>query len=685
MCPNHELLRERERERERGQRENKKVMSQVSGLYIQRFPIAYILDLSHFPSSHTPHSLQTSEKSHQISLGLSNLANMPSQFPPMGEDPEPGCNITPSPLRTKARGGFKAVSFIYALVALENMGLVANMVSLVLYFSYKMYFDLSSAANTLTNLMGSTFLLSIIGGFISDTFINRFLTCVIFGTLEVSALSMMTIQAHSDSLLPKPCGKSSCVEGAVAVYFYTALCLFALGVGGVRGALPALGADQFDPKDPKEAKGLGSYFNWLLLSTVTGSSIGVTVVVWVATNKNNHNWWKGFLITAVGSFVGFVFLVLGKPFYRLQVPRDSPLIRIAQVIVVAIKNRGLSHPESPNELYEINEKDSESTAPKIAHTPQFRWLDKAAILPQNTEPSPWKVCTVTQVEEVKVLTRMLPFIASTIIVNTCMAQLQTFSVQQGYRMDPHLGSFQVPAASIPVIPLLFMIILIPIYDRLFVPFIRKFTNHPSGVTQLQRVGVGLVLSALSMSIAALVEVKRRNQSLKNPLKPISLFWLAFQYGIFGIADMFTLVGLLEFYYKEAPAGMKSLSTSFTWISISFGYFLSSIFVDAINAVTKRITPSKQGWLHGQDLDRNNLNLFYWFLAILSGLNFLNYLFWATWYKYKNDDENGVVSSSASPGPQSTSDMPFLKAAATEEEMSKTRNGGSVVEETNGKE
>lgn len=288
-----------------------------------------------------------------------------------------------------------------------------------------------------------------------------------------------------------------------------------------------------------------------------------------------------------------------------------------------------------------------------------RWLDKAAILKQNTEASPWKVCTVTQVEEVKVLTRMIPIIGSTIILNTCMAQLQTFSVQQGYRMDPHLGSFQVPAASIPVIPLLFMIILIPIYDRFFVPFIRKFTHHPSGITQLQRVGVGLVLSSLSMAVAALVEVKRRDQSLKNPMKPISLFWLAFQYAIFGIADMFTLVGLLEFYYKEAPAGMRSLSTSFTWISQAFGYFLSSVFVDAINSVSRRVAPSRKGWLHGQDLDKNNLNLFFWFLAILSALNFFNYLFWAMRYTYKTDDD--------------------------EEDSSKVTDGGSLLEEsTNGK-
>lgn len=264
-----------------------------------------------------------------------------------------------------------------------------------------------------------------------------------------------------------------------------------------------------------------------------------------------------------------------------------------------------------------------------------RFLDKAAIVGKDTKPQQWVVCTVTQVEEVKVLTRMLPILFSTIIMNTCLAQLQTFSVQQGNAMNRYLGSFEVPAPSVPVIPLLFMSILIPMYEFFFVPFARKITNHPAGITQLQRVGVGLVLSAISMAVAGIVEVKRKNQVHKD--MKISLFWLSFQYAIFGIADMFTLVGLLEFFYKEAPAGMKSLSTSFTWLSLAFGYFLSSIFVDVINAVTKRIAPSKQGWLHGIDINENNVHLFYWFLAILSCINFANYLYWASWYKYKTDE------------------------------------------------
>lgn len=306
-----------------------------------------------------------------------------------------------------------------------------------------------------------------------------------------------------------------------------------------------------------------------------------------------------------------------------------------------------------------------------------RFLDKAAILPENRDASRWKVCTVTQIEELKVLIRMLPIIGSTIIMNTCLAQLQTFSVQQGYQMDGKLGksNFVVPAASVPVIPLLFMVILIPIYDRFFVPFARKFTNHPSGITPLQRVGVGLVLSAISMSIAGVVEVKRKNKSEFGHL--ISIFWLAFQYGIFGIADMFTLVGLLEFFYKEAPAGMKSMSTSFTWISLSFGYFLSSALVDLVNFVSSRAASSGKGWLQTEtgSLDETSLSLFYWFLAILSVVNFLHYLYWAIWYKYKNDGgpvvedvAAPVVEPEAEDAPKAANPAVEPEAAAAEEEV-----------------
>ena len=225
----------------------------------------------------------------------------------------------------------------------------------------------------------------------------------------------------------------------------------------------------------------------------------------------------------------------------------------------------------------------------------------------------------------------------------CLAQLQTFSIQQGYTMDTSFTKhFHIPPASLPIIPVMFLIIIVPIYDRVFVPLLRKITGVPTGVTHLQRIGVGLVLSCISMAVASIMEVKRKQVARDNnmldaipviqPL-PISTFWLSFQYFIFGIADMFTYVGLLQFFYSESPKGLQSTSTCFLWTSMALGYFLSTILVKCVNGATKHHTKSR-GWLAGNNINRNHLNLFYLFLSMVSLVNFIVYLFVSKMYKYR---------------------------------------------------
>ena len=279
-----------------------------------------------------------------------------------------------------------------------------------------------------------------------------------------------------------------------------------------------------------------------------------------------------------------------------------------------------------------------------------RCLDKATIQPKSTgqygrleTPNPWKRCRVTQVENAKIVLGMVPIFCCTIIMTLCLAQLQTFSIQQGLTMDTSVSkSFHIPPASLPIIPIMFMIVVIPVYDRIFVPFARKHTGITTGITHLQRIGVGLVLSCISMAVAGILEVKRKSVAqdhnmldaspVRQPL-PISTFWLSFQYFIFGIADLFTYVGLLEFFYSEAPTGIKSISTCFLWSSLALGYFFSTILVKIVNASTKDVTRSG-GWLAGNNINRNHLNLFYWLLSLLSLINFSIYVFVAKRYKYR---------------------------------------------------
>ncbi|WOH07440.1 hypothetical protein DCAR_0726870 [Daucus carota subsp. sativus] len=512
------------------------------------------------------------------------------------------------PMKKPKEGGFRATLFIYGLMVLDSVGFIANIAGLVLYFMNVMHFSISGSANTLTNYLGTVFLLTLVGGLISDSYMSRLNTCLMFGGIELLGYLLLIMQAHYPKLQPEACGKYSCVNGTKALLFYASICFAGLGGGGMRGSAPALGADQFDPK---ESKHIASFFNWFVFSVTVGAALGVTFVVWVSTNKG---WDKGFIICMVCSFIGFCLLALGKPYYRARVPGESVLLRI---FFLGLNWFCLLSSTCFNMII------------------CYRVLDKAAILPEGTTPKKWKVCTLTQVEEVKILTRMMPVLLSTTLMNTCLAQLQTFSIQQGALMNAKLGSFNVPPSSIPIIPILFMSILLPLYEILLVPILRKLTGHPNGITHLQRVGVGLILSAISMTLAGFIELKRKNAFVDHNTR-ISLFWLSFHFAVFGIADMFTLVGLMEFFYSEAPPRMRSLSTSLSFFSLSLGYYLSSVFVEIINSVTGKLSSNNMGWLEDVDMNKNHLERFYWFLAIVSVLNFGNYIFWANWYKYKKD-------------------------------------------------
>jgi dipeptide/tripeptide permease len=261
-------------------------------------------------------------------------------------------------------------------------------------------------------------------------------------------------------------------------------------------------------------------------------------------------------------------------------------------------------------------------------------LDKACVKAPDGpgKESPWRLCTPAEVEQVKLLLCVVPIFACTIVFNTILAQLQTFSVQQGSAMDTRLAAsgFHIPPASLQAIPYIMLVALVPAYEAAFVPAMRRLTGVATGITPLQRIGVGLFAVTFSMVAAALVEARRRH-AVATGGRLLSIFWIAPQFLVFGLSEMFTAVGLIEFFYKQSLAGMQAFLTSMTYCSYSFGFYLSSVLVSLVNRITSSSAAGNGGWLANNDLNKDRLDLFYWLLAALSILNFFNYLFWARWY------------------------------------------------------
>ncbi|GJR67811.1 NRT1/ PTR family 4.3-like protein [Tanacetum coccineum] len=403
---------------------------------------------------------------------------------------EPTVDWKGRPLTPNEHGGMRAAAFVLGVQAFEIMAIAAVGNNLITYAINEMHFSLSKAANIVTNFVGTIFILSLFGGYLSDSYLGCFWSMLIFGFIELSGFILLSLQAHLPQLKPPQCNMLTdgdrCIEakGVEAIIFFVALYLVALGSGCMKPNMLAHGADQFNKSDSKQSKKLSTYFNAAYFAFSMGELIALTLIVWIQTHSGMD---IGFGVSAIVMAMGLICLVSGTIYYRNKPPRGSILAPIVQVFVAAILKRSQECPSSPHMLYgskheqwnNISAHPNETA--NLCHTDRFRFLDKACIQKEegnvdNAKESPWRLCTVNQVEQVKILISVIPIFACTIIFNTILAQLQTFSVSQGSVMNNEISkSFHIPPASLQAIPYILLIFLVPLYDYFFV----LIPTHPA--------------------------------------------------------------------------------------------------------------------------------------------------------------------------------------------------------------
>jgi peptide/histidine transporter 3/4 len=244
----------------------------------------------------------------------------------------------------------------------------------------------------------------------------------------------------------------------------------------------------------------------------------------------------------------------------------------------------------------------------------------------------WRLCTRTDVEEVKQVVRMLPIWATTIMFWTIHAQMTTFSVAQAELMDRGVGGsgFLIPAGSLTVFLIGSILLTVPIYDRLLAPVVKRLTGNPHGLTPLQRVFIGLFLSIAGMAVAAIVERHRQTTSERGVT--ITVFLLMPQFVLVGAGEAFTYMGQLAFFLRECPKGMKTMSTGLFLSTCAIGFFFSTLLVTIVDKVTGH--GGHGGWL-ADNLNDGRLDYFYWLLSVISAINLVLYTLAARGYVYKD--------------------------------------------------
>lgn len=385
-----------------------------------------------------------------------------------------------------------------------------------------------------------------------------------------------------------------------------------------------------------------SFFNWWSFGLCSGLVLGVTVIVYV---QDHISWGAADVILTAVMILSLVIFLVGRPFYRYRKPRGSPLTPMLQVIVAAITKRSLPYPSTIDEMHEIPE--SQKTHGRLlCHTQKLNFLDKAAMVATKEIPaekqSPWKLATITKVEEVKLIINMIPIWLSTLPFGIAIAQSATFFIKQATTVDRHITrNFILPPASIYSLAALGMIASVTTYEKLLVPILRRATGNERGITILQRIGIGMSFSIITMVTAALVERKRLGLVTANPQTgslSMSFLWLAPQFLIVGFGDGFAIVGLQEYFYDQVPDSMRSLGIALYLSVIGAANFLSSLLITGIDRVTSR---SGRSWF-GKDLNNSRLDKFYWLLAAMMVVNVCVYAFLARRYKYKRVQRRAVA-------------------------------------------
>ncbi|TYH13300.1 hypothetical protein ES288_A06G131700v1 [Gossypium darwinii] len=520
----------------------------------------------------------------------------------------------------KKSGGWKYASLLLVNQGLATLAFFGVSVNLVLFLTRVLDQDNSDAANNVSKWTGTVYLCSLMGAFLSDSYWGRYLTCAVFQLILVLVLGLLSFASWLFLINPADCGDGTKMcrhSSSVGVCtFYLSIYLIAFGYGGHQPTIATFGADQFDDSNPKAADSKAAFFCYFYFALNVGSLFSNTILVYY---EDSGKWTLGFLVSLCCAIIALLLYLLGTSRYK-YITCGNPLTRVAQVFVAAFRKWNVA-PATADALYEVEGPESAiKGSRKIPHSDDFKFLDKAATITQYDlcgRKDPWRLCTVTQVEEVKCALKMLPILA---LYHNLLCHLHANGIPFcGARRCNDLKTGRFPLSSSQHVS----------FRHLQRSHLHRNLSSNSRLTELQRMGIGLVMGMMAMIAGGVTEIQRLKLVRPGEKKSrLSIFWQVPQYVLVGASEVFMYVGQLEFFNGQAPDGIKSFGSSLCMASISLGNYVNSLLVSMVMGTTAR--DDSPGWIPA-DLNQGHMDRFFFLIAALTALDFIIYVFCAKWY------------------------------------------------------
>ncbi|ESO87044.1 hypothetical protein LOTGIDRAFT_229242 [Lottia gigantea] len=504
----------------------------------------------------------------------------------------------------------------------ERLTFYSVSANMVLYCTSVLKYSDPDATSISLVFSGTVYLLPIIGGYIADSMAGRFNTIFgagliyllglflipasavdyssIFGTDEDGARYDLTVHLFHQCSTYAILIVHFCIQEGRRAYFLAGLVLVGIGTGGIKANVSPFGAQQVEDLGESAVQ---SFFNWFYWFINAGAMIAYTAVAYVQ-QEVSFAW--GFFIPLASMVLALIIFLSFRGQYTHSPPTGSVLTTVFKVCRQSCKRKAPSEGGEKRFFDGARDKYGGSFSDYI-------------------------------VDGIICVLRVVPIFSMLIIYWAIYSQMQSTFFLQAERMDVRVGGKPIPAAMLNVFNTIIIIILIPLVDRGIYPLFQKCGKQ---ITHLQRMGIGMILAALSVTVAGIVEIYRKKDLETNGgfiqeladknfnASTLSVFIQVPQFALVGASEVFASVSGLEFAFTQAPQSMQGFLTGLFYVASGLGSYVANAIIKIIEVSTK-----SDPWFP-KDINNGKTEYLYFVLAGIMGVNFIVFVIIAVHYKYR---------------------------------------------------
>jgi len=317
--------------------------------------------------------------------------------------------------------------------------------------------------------------------------------------------------------------------------FTFGLVLIATGAGGIKSCVSANVGDQFDSSNQDL---ISKVYGWFYFSINAGSMVSFALIPWAYQHYGAR---VAFGIPGTLMALATIIFFSGRKRYVRVAPAG---INKNNFIFISFYS-----------LFNIGKKKPGQSLLDVA---------KGAFDPEKVEgiKAVWRVMAV-----------FFFTLAYWIVWDQNLSEWVLQSRDMNRTVNFGFFSYEFIPGQIQIANAIFLLLFIPIFNYWIYP---AFDKMGLKTTPLRRLGVGLILTALSFVVIAFIQT-----SIDHGAHP-SLWWQIFAYVILSAAEVLVSITGLEYAYTHSPKTMKSTMTAIWFMVVALGNVVTAMINDNIS-------------------------------------------------------------------------------------------------------